>query len=384
MLGKGGVLVDKHIKQILGSYIKSANGFNKLQIQPASLDLTLSDKGWRIAGSFLPSKQNILNEVDVYEELDTTKGVLLEPNIPYLFKLAERLNLPRGFHGKTNPKSSTGRVGLLTRVVIDGRAPSFDTIPEGYKGDLYVQVISKSFPIILKKGIALSQLRLYDGRYYTLDDSELKMVFGKDPMIFKNNKVVPVDEIDIRDGVVLSIDLEGYEIAGFKAKKRTPPLNLTKLYHHEPLKYFDPIPGTNRLVIGEGDFLILSTLEAIKVIPNFSAGLKPFGHGFGDLRSHYAGFMDPGWGCGKYKSGGQTKVILGAQATLEVISMESSLMLKHGQPICSVVYEKCKSFPEKIYGSTGSHYQNVQYVQKGPTLSKHFKRIPFKDLLKLV
>ena len=381
MISKGGVLVDKHLRQALGSYIKSSNGFNKLQIQPASLDLTLSDKGWRIAGSFLPSGPNVLDEVDVYEELDLSKSVLIEPNIPYMFRLSEVLNLPKGFHGKTNPKSSIGRAGLLVRVVVAGRAPSFDVIPDGYKGELYVQVISTSFPIILRKGLALTQLRLYDGMYFGLDDSDLKIAFGKEPLIYVEGKPVPVDEVDVRDGIVLSINLKNYDIAGFRAKKRTPPLDLTKIYYHDPLKYFEPIPRTNRVIISKDDFLILSALEAIKVTPGFAAELKPFGHGYGDLRAHYAGFFDPGWGYGRYKVGRQTKFVAGAEPTLEVMSMESSLMLRHGQPICTIGYERCKDFPERIYGATGSHY-HVQ--NRGPTLSKYFKVIPFKEMLRLV
>lgn len=378
MINKGGVLVDRHLKQSIGSYIKSSAGFDKLQIQPASLDLTLSAKGWRIAGSFLPSKKGILDEVDIYEEIDTTKGVLLEPNIPYMFKLSEQLNLPKGFHGKSNPKSSTGRVGLLTRVVIDGAAPSFDSIPDGYKGDLYVQVISTSFPVIVKKGLALSQLRLYSGHFFTLDDSELKITMGMEPLVYKHDSVVPVDEVNIQEGLILSIDLESHDIVGFRAKKRAPPLNLTKVYHHEPLKYFEPIPRVKRLIISREEFLILSSLESLKVPPNLAAEVKPFGHGFGDLRSHYAGFFDPGFGYGNIKTKKGFKPMNGRQATLEVIPMESSLILKHGQPICGFSYERCKGVPDKIYGTTGSHYSE----QSGPTLSKHFKKVPYKQLLR--
>ena len=145
-------------------------------MQPASLDLRLGDVAYRIRCSFLlrhrhgrAQGQGLRARRDRHLRDD---GAVLERNCPYLIPLRERLALPPGIRARTNPKSSTGRLDVFTRVITD-HSYRFDEIAAGYEGRLYLEVVPLSFTVRVKEGLALNQLRLIKGRA-ALDDDDLR------------------------------------------------------------------------------------------------------------------------------------------------------------------------------------------------------------------
>ncbi len=80
----------------------------------------------------------------------------------YLVQVQERLALPPHIHGAANPKSSTGRIDVFTRLIIDG-AESFDHIPAGYHGPMWAEISPCTFSVLVRTGARLSQVRLRRG-----------------------------------------------------------------------------------------------------------------------------------------------------------------------------------------------------------------------------
>lgn len=333
------------------------------QVQPASLDLRLGKTAWRVRASFLPSAHtNIsdrLNELALHRiELDA-EGDVLETGCVYIVELEERLKLPRELAAAANPKSSTGRLDVFTRVIGD-RIAAFDTIPAGYEGRLYMEVSPRTFPILVRRGSRLGQIRFRHGAA-KLDEKALKALHAREQLVDAESA-----NLDL-GAVAVSVDLSGAYgngLAGFRAKKHTGLIDVDKRGGYDVADFWEPLEarGAKGLVLDPDAFYILSSKEAVHVPPDHAAEMVPFDPLVGEFRVHYAGFFDPGFG--HAESGGK-----GSRAVLEVRSHEVPFILEHGQTVGRLVYEKLSARPDTLYGQElGSNYQ-----AQGLKLSKHFR-----------
>lgn len=341
--------------------IASGKKFDADQIQPASLDLRLGEKALRVRSSFLPGPDKTVAErVENLKlhEIDLTKGAVLERGCVYIVPLLESLALPKEVAAAANPKSSTGRLDIFTRVITDS-ARSFDTVPAGYKGPLYLEISPRTFPVLVRTGSRLSQMRFRVGNP-RLTVAQHKAVHKKETLVFDPN-------MDVGEGVSLSIDLMGEGrggLIGFRSKRHTAVVDVDRKDGLDVLDYWEPLynRGDNELILDPDEFYILVSRESVHVPPEYAAEMVPFDPLVGEFRVHYAGFFDPGFG---HTAAGGT----GSRAVLEVRSREVPFLLGHGQTIGRLVYEKMAEKPDTLYGTAmGSNYQ-AQSLK----LSKHFK-----------
>ncbi|WP_321342454.1 2'-deoxycytidine 5'-triphosphate deaminase [Breoghania sp.] len=331
------------------------------QIQPASLDLRLGKIGWRVRASFLPGPgKSVASKLDRLKlhEVDLTSGVVLETGCVYIVPLLEELNLPGDVAATTNPKSSTGRLDVFTRVITDeGR--EFDTVPPGYRGLLFAEISPKTFPVLVRTGSRLSQIRFRRG-HPLVTDEELQSVDAA-------SELIPGGNARIGGGLQLSIDLAGAgddRLVGYRAKRHTGVIDMDVKAAHDPLDFWEPIHrrGAAELILDPNEFYILVSREAVHVPPDFAAEMVPFDPLVGEFRVHYAGFFDPGFG---HSAIGGT----GSRAVLEVRSHDVPFILDHGQTVGRLVYERMAERPHTLYGEgIGSNYQGQTLK-----LSKHFR-----------
>ncbi len=334
------------------------------QIQPASLDLRLGDRAYRVRASFLPGPerrvQDRLKGVQLHE-IDLSAGAVLEVGCVYIIPLLENLALPGELSASANPKSSTGRLDVFTRVITDN-AREFDQVPNGYHGPLYMEVSPRTFPIIVRKGSRLSQIRFRKGSSI-LSDSALEDLHVKETLVTSHDPY-------IAHGISLSIDLKGSEdgLVGYRGKRHTGVIDVDLKAQQDAENFWEPIyakgsgPETGSIILDPDQFYILVSNEAVHVPPNYAAEMVPFDPLVGEFRVHYAGFFDPGFG--HSSAGGK-----GSRAVLEVRSHEVPFILEHGQTIGRLVYEKMLERPKTLYGEIAtSNYQG-----QGLKLSKHFK-----------
>ena len=348
----GVILADKEIKNN--------------QIQPASIDLRLGPKAWRVQASFLPGPNKaVADKVKDFclHEIDLSSGALLERGCVYIVPLLEALDLPKDLCGVANPKSSTGRLDIFTRLITDGAA-DFDIVRRGYCGPLYAEIFPRTFSVIVSAGARLNQLRL------TCGDSELAHVELE--KLLREQAVLdrPLSENELGTlsrGVPISVDLvgvDGAEFIGYKARPHAPLINIDLVDCYDPIHFWEPIySSVNRTVIlNPEDFYILASREAVSVPPNYAAEMVPYDPLAGEFRAHYAGFFDPGFG---YAATGAA----GTRAVLEVRSHGVPFTIEHGQLVGRLKYETLSEIPERLYGAdSGSSYQ-----KQGLKLSKHFK-----------
>ena len=381
---KTGILPYQELKDLSASgAIYADPPIEDRQFQPASLDLRLGKKAYRLLSSFLPESPdtfgNQTNWVDAFQsdlvmyDMDISNGAILEKGHVYLVPLLERLHLPKGIRGRTNPKSSTGRLDIFTRVITNLNV-GFDEIRPGYEGPLYLEIVPRSFTIRVKTGLALNQLRLMAGRP-TASDTELRTIHRKSPLLYHNgepdvpNQRLAPKDIRVNQGLFLGVDLhgspdKGQSIIGYRAKKNSHVIDLSKIGHYSALDFWEPITrhGNASLLLEPEEFYILASKERIQVPGGYAAEMVAYEAACGELRTHYAGFFDPGFGVvsGKRK---------GTQVVLEVRPHDVPFLIHDGQTFFKVVYEKMFSQPTQLYGSSlGS-----SYYQQGLTLSKHFK-----------
>jgi dCTP deaminase len=340
-------------------------------IQPASLDLRLGEVAYRIRCSFLPDRDTVEGKVKDYivDELDLRRdGAVLETNRPYLIPLIERLHLPADLRGRTNPKSSTGRLDVFTRVITD-HSYRFDEIAAGYQGQLYLEVFPLSFTVRVRQGLALNQLRLVRGQAQ-LSDDDLRAVHVEEPLLFRDATPVADADFTTANGLFLSLDLRGdvEGRVGHRAKSYAPLLDLGLVDAFDVDDFWDPVRREqgDRIVLAPERFYLLLSDESVRVPPQLAAEMTAYDPTSGELRTHYAGFFDPGFG---YHADGSLR---GSRAALEVRAHDVPFMVEHRQRVCKLTFEHMMAAPEKLYGSQiGSNYQGQE-----ETLGKHFRRRP--------
>ncbi|HEY5065034.1 MAG TPA: 2'-deoxycytidine 5'-triphosphate deaminase [Xanthobacteraceae bacterium] len=365
-----GILPDRMIAALAeDGAIVAARSFAPDQIQPASIDLRLGAVAYRVRASFLPGPgiavTKRIAELKLHE-FPLTGGAVLETGCVYIVPLLERLALPADVAGATNPKSSTGRLDVFTRVIAD-ETRGFDRVAAGYCGPLYAEISPKTFPVLVREGSRLSQMRLHRGNA-ALDAEALRGLHARERLVDRAEAVMG-------DGIAVSIDLSGSSvrhphsdsgrgIVGYRAKRHTAVIDVERRAAYDVGEFWEPIAARldRSLILDPDEFYILASTEAVQVPPDYAAEMVPFDPLVGEFRVHYAGFFDPGFGYAG--SGG-----LGARAVLEVRSREVPFILEHGQVVGRLVYEKMLARPDQLYGAgIGSNYQ-----AQGLKLSKHFR-----------
>jgi dCTP deaminase len=341
--------------------IVAAHAFASDQIQPASLDLRLGAVAYRVRASFLPGPGTAvarrIAELKLHE-FALTDGAVLETGCVYIVPLIERLALPPDIDAASNPKSSTGRLDVFTRVIAD-ETRGFDRVAPGYHGPLYAEISPKTFPVLVREGSRLSQIRFRRGEA-RLDGESLSALHARERLVDRTEAVMG-------EGIAVSVDLAGAGgdngIVGYRAKRHTAVIEVERRGAYNVADFWEPIAARSdtSLILDPDEFYILASTEAVQVPPDYAAEMVPFDPLVGEFRVHYAGFFDPGFG---YAGAGG----LGARAVLEVRSREVPFILEHGQVVGRLVYEEMLQRPERLYGSDiGSNYQ-----AQGLKLSKHF------------
>ncbi|WP_455379185.1 2'-deoxycytidine 5'-triphosphate deaminase [Petrachloros mirabilis] len=376
-----GILPYQQIKRLITSGVITApTGIEDRQIQPASLDLRLGKKAYRLISSFLPELSAIssrLNVMDFYQsdlvmyEMDLTDGAILEKGHVYLVPLLESLKLTSAIRARANPKSTTGRLDVFTRIVTD-LTSGFDEIRAGYHGPLYLEIVPRSFAIKVKTGQSLNQIRFVRGES-VVSDTALQTLHSREPLLYHNmpsRNPLSSKEFRADRGLFLRIDLKGEEranstVIGYRAKKNSHVIDLSKIGYYAAGDFWEPLHRHRHdsLLLEPEEFYILASKERIRVPPNYAAEMVAYEAACGELRTHYAGFFDPGFG---YGTGGNIK---GTQVVLEVRPHDVPFLIHDGQTFFKVVYDRMLDVPDRLYGvGLGSSYQ-----QQALTLSKHFK-----------
>ncbi|MET0182116.1 MAG: 2'-deoxycytidine 5'-triphosphate deaminase [Caulobacterales bacterium] len=327
-----GVLPDSELKRaIKQGWITADALFLNDQIQPASLDLRLGDVAYRLRASFLPGPgARVADRLDdelVMHKIDLRDGAVLETGCVYLVEVQERLALPQHLHGAANPKSSTGRVDVFTRLITDG-ATSFDFVSAGYEGPLWAEISPCTFSILVRPGTRLSQIRLRRGPPH------------------------PKREIDF------TIDLSLKGPVGFRAKRHSGVIDVERIGIYDPRDFWEPLEARRgRVVLDPGQFYIFASKENVLIPPDEAAEMAAIRPELGEFRAHYAGFFDPGFGVAPHEG----------RAVLEVRSRDVPFIVEDGQPVGKLVFEPLSSAVDTLYGESGSNYQG-----QGLKLSKHF------------
>ena len=330
-----GILPCQSIETLIAAgAISASRPFDADQVQPASLDLRLGERAWRVRASFLPGLgRRVAERIDdvAMHMLDLTGGgAVMERGCVYIVEVAERLALPRDVAARANPKSSTGRVDVFVRALTD-HGPAFDDIAEGYRGPLYIEIAPQTFSVLVRAGTRLNQLRLRRG------------------------------EPQVRTVKSVSVDLEA-PLAGFRARRHAGVIDLDREEGHDPRDFWEALePRRGELLLDPGEFYILASKEPIQIPVLEAAEMTPIDPAVGEFRVHYAGFFDPGFGAPETDS-------VGARGVLEVRSHETPFLLEDGQTVARLVFQPLTERPARLYGENGSHYQ-----RQGLKLSKHFR-----------
>ncbi|MCW1917781.1 2'-deoxycytidine 5'-triphosphate deaminase [Rhodobacter sp. KR11] len=353
-----GVLPAQALEALIARGVIAADTeFAPGQVQPASLDLRLGTKAYRVRASFLAGAGRLVADrlaAFTMHEIDLGPGAVLEKNCVYLIPLMERLTLPPGLSAVANAKSSTGRLDLLTRVITDGGV-EFDRIPEGYDGPLYAEVCPRSFSVLVRPGQRLNQIRFRDGQA-VLSDADLRALHAAEPLVS--------GEALISEGLGFSVDLAlPGGLVGYRAKPHTGVVDLDRISHYPARDFWEEVRTDQaQIILDPGAFYILVSREAVTIPPDYAAEMAPYLAMVGEFRVHYAGFFDPGFG--HSAAGGA-----GSRGVLEVRCHEAPFVLEHGQVVGRLVYERMSERPATLYGQgIASNYQG-----QGLKLAKQFR-----------
>jgi len=373
-----GVLSSQELLELINkNVITSENGIEKDLIQPASIDLRLGIKAWRVPASFLPGKGNKvssrLKDLAMHE-FSLIDGAVLECGCVYIVKLLENVSLTDNLTGIANPKSSTGRLDVFTRLIVDG-AMEFEEVPAGYQGPLYAEISPRTFSVLVRTGSRLNQLRLRRGQSFT-SDKEMEILQEHVGLVRNQDNINLPDKI--KNGVPLSVDLVGENgLIGYKARKHSMLIDIDKPNHYKRELFWEKITvedllyqggdyknknNQGSLILSPDAFYILASKEYVSVPSKYAAEMRAYDTKVGEFRAHYAGFFDPGFGLTEL---GASKT----KAVLEVRSHDVPFLIEQDQTVCRLVYEPMANVPSILYGEAGS---SNNYQAQGLKLAKHF------------
>ncbi|MDC6447750.1 2'-deoxycytidine 5'-triphosphate deaminase [Alphaproteobacteria bacterium] len=325
------------------------------QIQPSSVDLSLSDECYEIKASFLSPKNKVRDKLkkNLFKKINFNKPTIFKKDKTYIVRLNEKLKLNNSIKGQCNPKSSTGRLNIFCRTILD-HCDEYEKIPKNYQGEMFIEITCRSFDIKFNKGDKLNQMRLVYKTSNYLKDKKLFNIHNEKSLIFSKK----INFID--NGLKISVDLsDDKKICAYVAKKVKLYINFSRINFYDNSIFWKPLKPKNKTLIIEKDkFYILKSKEKIRIPNNLAGEMIPYDTGIGDFRVHYAGFFDPGFGDPK-----------GSFAVLEVKTNELAFIIEDGQTIARIKYEELNKKTSVVYGSNiKSNYQNQKLA-----LSKHFK-----------
>lgn len=372
---KSGILPAQEIRELINNgKVCSRTEISEDQVQPASIDLRLGDKAYRVPASFLPTRNSLIGpriKELALEEIDLSRPALLRAGCVYIARTMEYLSLPPDMQGKANPKSTTGRLDIFTRLLAEHQ-PIFEVVPRGYSGDLYVEIFPRTFPVMVRAGAKLNQLRFSRGEP-RFDDEQLRRLAHKKSLVYDNGG--GPGKAMIHQGLRISIELGGpaESVVAYKAKETKVPVDLARANAYDVTEFWQPLRAQDlngSLILQPGEFYLLASKEKIRVPPEAAAEMESYDPSIGEFTVHYAGFFDPGFG---YGADGE---IEGTNAVLEVRAHEVPILLENGREIGRLIYYKMADRPAKVYGSgIGSSYQ-----QQGLALSKQFRKTSAEPL----
>jgi dCTP deaminase len=367
--GVAGLLPRQQIRALVeNGFIRAATSIEEGQFQPASLDLRLGRHAYRVRASFLPGARSTVDQkLDLlqWERIDLAAGAIFERGCVYVVELAEALELPAEISAAANPKSSTGRLDVFTRLITD-RSEVFDAVAPGYRGQLYAEVSPRTFSIKVRQGTRLNQIRFRYGGAEATRDAEFRLSDQQLRELHARSPLVDAPELSVRNGLVLRIELGGLgpdNLVGYRAQRHTDVIDVERIASYAAGDYWECIPARSdgRLVLDPHEFYILVSKERLHIPPSLAAEMVPIDPSMGEFRVHYAGFFDPGFG---YAPGGHP----GSRAVMEVRSHEVPFNLEDGQMVCRLAYEAMSEEPDALYGAIGtSNYQGQELK-----LSKQF------------
>jgi dCTP deaminase len=361
-----GILPSQHIRCLIDAgHLTAPMPFEPDQLQPASIDLRLGAVAYRVRASFLPNRTSVQRRLAEFgfHQLDLTHSAVFERGAVYIVPLVEEVSLPELHWAKANPKSSTGRLDILTRLFTD-YGKQFDYVPEGYKGKLYLEIAPQTFSIMVSQFTRLSQLRFWRGKPLPSDTAIAQL--------HENEGVVYAEEDERADALIskglwIHVELGRADesgIVGYRAKRHSPIVDLSKMNYYAPEDFWDPIVANDRrfVILDPDEFYILGSQERIRIPPGYAAEMVGYEPKLGEFRVHYAGFFDPGFGYA-------TPDLRGTPAVLEVRSLGVPYVLEDGQQVARLIFERLQSTPDRLYGpEIGSSYQS-----QGLSLSKQFR-----------
>ncbi|MEM7311048.1 MAG: 2'-deoxycytidine 5'-triphosphate deaminase [Planctomycetota bacterium] len=366
----GHILVDRDLRALLGGALRVAPGAPPIrpeQVEPASIDLRLGEVAHRVRAGFLPAHTSIEERL---ESLSTQSlplegdGAVLERGLIYLVPLEEELDLPADVHGRFNPRSSTGRCDVFTRMLVPGH-DRFDETPRGYSGRLWLEVAPLSFPIRLRRGDRLSQLRLQRG-VAALTTEELRERYARTPLCFEGERPIPVERMRFDDdgALLLRIGLKGRDPCGWTAALHTEVVDFGAVGAHARQDFWTPVRAKDgHCILAPGAFSIFASKEAIRIPPDLAAEMLPIDVGIGELRNNYAGFFDNGFGWDEAREGG-------TPAVLEVRVHDLPFLVEDGQVFFRLRFFRTNGVPERVYGEGR---RGPSYRGQGLTLARAFR-----------
>jgi dCTP deaminase len=327
------------------------------QIQPASIDLRLGEFAYPVDTSFLPGRG--VRVLDKMRELDADfekfrislrNGAVLEKGRVYVVPLLETIKLKSEVGAFANPKSSTGRLDILTRLIAD-QAVTFDQVEDGYEGQLYIEIAPRSFSVVVRTGTRLNQLRFRRTRGLApkpITSADWKQLLDEGRVVASGDIAEKSKLVDKPGVLPFTIDLMGdgqNSLIGWRAKKNTKRIDLDRR-DYDPLDFWEPMRFHKEasLILVPDEFYILMTKEAIAVPPYYAAEMLPYDTRAGEFRVHYAGFFDPGFGTSANGKAGSSRGVL------EVRSHEVPFLLEHGQTVGWLHYERMADAPSILYG----------------------------------
>jgi dCTP deaminase len=368
LAGKTGLLPRQEIRKLVHRHVlRATEDFRESQFQPASLDLRLGSKAYRVRASFLPGRSKTveqqLGELQ-FDVVNLDEGAVLERGCVYVVELLEYLHLPEIIAAVANPKSSTGRLDIFTRLIAD-RSEIFDNVPGGYEGRLYAEVSPRSFSIKVRRGSRLNQIRFRrrnsqhdEHAFSVLTDRELRELHGQTLLVD--------GDLNVRHGLVLRVELGGIgeeKLVGYRAQRHTDVIDVDRIGAYKVEDFWELVRARpdGRLILDPNEFYILASKEKLHIPPAYAAEMIPIAPEMGEFRVHYAGFFDPGFG---YTEEG----LPGSRGVLEVRSHEVPFILEDGQTVGRLAFERMAEEPDGLYGQIGtSNYQGQELK-----LSKHF------------
>lgn len=369
-----GMMPSQEIRQLIADgYVRGLPGISEQQIQPASLDLRLGEVGYRVRASFVPQhstvEQGIADAGLKMSRVDLSRTTVFEKGCVYIVPLVEQLELPDNISARANPKSSTGRLDIFTRLITD-YGVEFEQVRPGYKGKLYAEIASRTFSVILRAGMTLNQLRFLQGNPKSSDRATTALERSareREEALVYDDEGDPAKAYIRKKSIILSANLHGADssdVVAYKARENTPVIDLANLNYYDPDDFWElkRDPGKRGLILDPGGFYILASKERVSVPPDWAAEMVSMDQEIGEFRIHYAGFFDPGFGYGPE--------VRGTRAVLEVRAHEVPFLIEHGQMMGRLQYVPLSAHPDKLYGvDIGSSYQRQSLA-----LSKHFKR----------